>query len=81
MNIGALAATIIPWACNNKWGSDVDDLRAFKVPLYIALALPTLTLILELFVLVESPWWLLLKGRRDQARKSLLALNCRQHSN
>ncbi|KAL8291287.1 hypothetical protein RQP46_002265 [Phenoliferia psychrophenolica] len=75
MNIGGLAATIVPWACNSKWGSDVDDVRAFKVPLYIALGIPTLTLILELFVLVESPWWLLFKGRRDEARASLLRLN------
>jgi len=63
-----LAATIIPWATNKRWG--LDD-RAFRVPLYVALACPTISLALELWLLPESPWWLLMKGRKDQARKSL----------
>ncbi|KPV74502.1 uncharacterized protein RHOBADRAFT_15861, partial [Rhodotorula graminis WP1] len=68
MNIGGLAATIIPWATNNHFG--LDD-RAFRVPLYVALACPTISLALELWLLPESPWWLLMKGKKDQARKSL----------
>jgi hypothetical protein len=53
----------------------VNDSRAFKVPLYMALASPTITLVLQLFLLPESPWWLLMKGRKDAARKSLLFMN------
>ena len=52
-------------------GSDINDLRAFRVPLYIGLAVPTLVGIFELLILVESPSWLLMRGKREQARKSL----------
>ncbi len=79
MNIGGLAATLIPWATNNRWGGDINDLRAFRVPLYVALASPVLTFIAEFFLvvdlLVESPCWLLMKGRVEQCRKALVFLN------
>ncbi len=70
-------ATVIPWATNNKWKANIDDLRAFRVPLYVALAAPTLTLIAELFLLVESPYWLMMRGKMEQAKKSIAFLNPR----
>lgn len=75
MNIGGLIATLLPWGTNLRWQSDVNDLRAFRVSLYVALALPTISLILMLFLLVESPWWLLMHGRRDEARANLVRIN------
>jgi MFS family permease len=74
VNIGGLAATVIPWATNKRWPGE-DDLRSFRVPLYVALAAPALTLIAEVFLLVESPYWLMMKGRKEQARKALAFIN------
>jgi hypothetical protein len=74
VNIGGLAATVIPWATNKRWPGE-DDLRSFRVPLYVALAAPVLTLIAEVFLLVESPYWLMMKGRKEQARKALAFIN------
>ncbi|GAA5999662.1 uncharacterized protein JCM10292_003680 [Rhodotorula paludigena] len=71
MNIGGLAATLIPWGTNKHYGSDPTDDRAFRVPLYVALACPTISLVLELWLLPESPWWLMMKGHKDKARKAL----------
>jgi MFS family permease len=68
---GALISTLVTYGTNTKWGANIDDQRAFRVPLYIGLAVPTLCAFFELFILVESPWWLLMKGKREQARKSL----------
>ena len=74
VGIGGLAATVIPWATTRRWPGE-DDLRSFRVPLYIALAAPVLTLAAELFLLVESPYWLMMKGRKEQARKTLAFIN------
>jgi hypothetical protein len=41
----------------------------------MAIAMPAVTLIAELFLLVESPYWLMLRGRKEDARKSLAFLN------
>jgi len=71
MNIGGLFATLVTWGANNRFGSNINDLRAFRIPLYVALALPTISLIAELCILVESPWWLLMRGRKTEARKAL----------
>lgn len=74
MNIGQLAATLIPWGTLKAF-PDIDDERSFRVPLYVALALPTITLVLELLYLVESPWWLVMRGKIDDARKALIFIN------
>jgi len=74
MNIGGLMATLIPWGTLKRW-PDIDDHRSFRVPLYVALALPTISLVAELCLLCESPWWLLMRGRRDDARKALDYIN------
>lgn len=73
--IGGLIAIVVPYGTQARWGGDVNDLRAFRVALYAALALPTITLILELFLLVESPYYLLMRGRKEEARKSLDYIN------
>ncbi|KAJ9114713.1 hypothetical protein QFC22_005589 [Naganishia vaughanmartiniae] len=70
MAIGGLFATVVPWATTKAY-PDVNDHRSFRIPLYIAVALPIMTLILQLFMLVESPQWLLMRGRTDDARKSI----------
>lgn len=75
MMIGGLIAIVVPYGTQARWGGDVNDLRAFRVALYAALALPTITLILELFLLVESPYYLLMRGRKEEARKSLDYIN------
>jgi hypothetical protein len=49
--------------------------RSFKVPLYIAIAMPAGTLIAELFLLVESPYCLMLRSRKEDAKKSLRFIN------
>ncbi|GFZ45718.1 hypothetical protein JCM24511_03447 [Saitozyma sp. JCM 24511] len=71
MNIGGLFATLVSYGTQTAYGSNIDDLRAFRIPLYVALALPTISLLAELCILVESPWWLLMRGRKEQARKNL----------
>lgn len=63
----------MPWATTKAYPG-VDDHRSFRIPLYIALGLPTITLVLELFFLVESPNWLLMRGRPADARKSIRAM-------
>jgi hypothetical protein len=60
----------VPWATTKAY-PDVDDHRSFRIPLYIAVALPIITLILELCLLVESPYWLMMRGRVADARKSI----------
>ena len=71
MNIGGLFATLVSWGAQKNYGADINDLRAFRIPLYVALALPTISLICESLVLVESPWWLIMRGRKAEARKAL----------
>lgn len=41
----------------------------------MAIAMPAITLIAELFLLVESPYWLMLRGRKEDAKKSLRFIN------
>ncbi len=72
MNLGTLIAAFVPFAATRTFGSHSE--KAFRVPLYVALALPTISVAAELCVLVESPWWLYLHGRRDEARAVLLRL-------
>ncbi|GFZ46522.1 hypothetical protein JCM24511_04769 [Saitozyma sp. JCM 24511] len=71
MTFGSLLSTLVTYGTNLKWGADINDDRAFRVPLYIGLAVPTLVLIFELFILVESPSWLIMRGKRDKARSNL----------
>lgn len=68
--VGGLFATVVPWATTQAY-PDVNDHRSFRIPLYIAVALPVITLILEIFLLVESPYWLMMRGRVADTKKSL----------
>ncbi|OJJ42472.1 hypothetical protein ASPZODRAFT_125479 [Penicilliopsis zonata CBS 506.65] len=69
--IGNLFCTLVIYGCNQAWGSNAFDDRAWKVPLYIGLSTPTITLILMLLLMPESPSWLILKDRVEDAKKSL----------
>lgn len=71
MTFGSLLSTLVTYGTNLKWGADINDDQAFRVPLYIGLAVPTLVLIFDLFILVESPSWLIMRGKRDKARSNL----------
>lgn len=74
VNIGGLAATLIPWGTLKAY-PDIDDQRSFRVPLYVALALPTISLVAQLVWLVESPWWLVMRNRSAEAQKALEYIN------
>lgn len=62
--------TLLCYAGNQAFPDPMDN-RGWKVPLYVGVALPTITLTLQLFLLRESPYWLTMHNKLDQARKSL----------
>ncbi|KAK9447081.1 general substrate transporter [Limtongia smithiae] len=71
LSLGSLIGTLVTWAANNSWGTDINDNRSWKVPLYVGLAAPTITLIAMAILMPESPYWLVLKNRVSDAKKSL----------
>lgn len=48
---------------SNKW--------AYRMPLLVCLCLPVAVLCLQLLLLCESPSWLIMHGKTDQAKKTL----------
>ncbi|KAH8667001.1 general substrate transporter [Xylariales sp. PMI_506] len=74
LSLGALVGTFVTWGANQAWGADAFDDRGWKVPLYVGLAAPTIFLIPMLILMPESPYWLILKNRVDEARHSLQKL-------
>lgn len=66
VSLGALIGSVVTNAGNTAF-PDVMDNRGWRVPLYVGLATPTVSLVLELLTLVESPYWCMLKGKREQA--------------
>jgi MFS transporter, SP family, general alpha glucoside:H+ symporter len=75
LSLGALIGTFVTYGANQAWGSNPLDNRGWRVPLYVGLAAPTITLVAMLFLLSESPYWLTLKGRMDDAKRSLQSLH------
>ncbi|OJJ51058.1 hypothetical protein ASPZODRAFT_162942 [Penicilliopsis zonata CBS 506.65] len=70
MNMGNLFAVLISYGAETTW-SDVMDDKGFRVSLYVCVALPVVICLAELVFLVESPSWLVMHDRHDQARSSL----------
>lgn len=75
VSLGSLIGTIVIWAANQAWGGDVLDNRGWKVPLYVGLAAPTVTIIAMALLMPESPYWLILKDRIEDAKRSLQRLH------
>lgn len=61
------------WACAlvGYGGTFIGNDWGWRMPILTQLLPPTAMLILGLLLLPESPSWLLMKGRRDEAAKSL----------
>ena len=72
--LGNLTCTLVIYGANQAWGSNAFDNRGWHVPLYVGLATPTVTLVLMLLLMPESPYWLILKDRVEDAKKSLQKL-------
>jgi MFS family permease len=70
VSLGALIGSLVTYAGNQAF-PDVTDNRGWRVPLYVGLAAPTLALIFQAFTATESPYWLVLKNRRDAAEHNL----------
>ncbi|OJJ42785.1 hypothetical protein ASPZODRAFT_104447 [Penicilliopsis zonata CBS 506.65] len=75
LTLGSLVGTLVIWGCNETWGADITDNRSWHVPLYVGLAIPVLTLVLMTILLPESPYWLVLKNRPQDAQRSLKSLH------
>ncbi|EHY55537.1 hypothetical protein HRR83_009468 [Exophiala dermatitidis] len=70
--IGCNAVSIL--AITLVWGTEkIKDDRAFKIPFAVQLAIPVFLFLITFFV-VESPTFYALRGRMDEARKTLLKL-------
>ncbi|RSH89999.1 hypothetical protein EHS25_001332 [Saitozyma podzolica] len=73
VTLGALVGSLITYAGNQAYPS-VTDNRGWKIPLYVGLAAPTISIVGMLLTVTESPYWLTLKGRSDDAIKSIRRL-------
>lgn len=75
LSLGALIGTFVTWGANQAWGANPFDNRGWRVPLYVGLAAPTITLVAMALLMSESPYWLTLKDRHEDARRSLQKLH------
>ena len=75
VSLGSLIGTFVTYGANQAWGANSLDNRGWKVPLYVGLATPTITLIAMALVMPESPYWLILKDRAEDAKRSLQRLH------
>lgn len=73
VTFGALIGSLITYAGNQAYPS-VTDNRGWKIPLYVGLAAPTISIVGMLLTVTESPYWLTLKGRSVDAIKSIRRL-------
>ncbi|KAJ5646942.1 hypothetical protein N7490_003314 [Penicillium lividum] len=67
-SIGSIIVAGATYGTNN-----IDGPSAWKIPLGLQWIFPTPLLIL-LFFAPESPWWLIRRGRKEQALKSIIRL-------
>lgn len=77
VTLGSLIGTFVTWGANKAWGANVLDNRGWRVPLYVGLAAPTVSLVIMLLIMPESPYWLVLKNRLTDAQRSLARLHPR----
>lgn len=75
VSLGSLIGNFVTWGADQAWGADVYDDRGWRVPLYVGLASPTVTLIGMFLTMPESPYWFILKDRVEDARRSLRRLH------
>ncbi|KAH6957824.1 general substrate transporter [Ilyonectria sp. MPI-CAGE-AT-0026] len=75
LSLGAMIGNIVTYVANQTWGSDPFDNRAWRVPLYIGLATPTISLIGMALMIPESPYWLILQHRVKDTQASLKRLH------
>lgn len=68
VNVGSLIGPIVTWRT-----SSILSKRAYEIPLGCLIIVPVLLEIFMLFV-PESPRWLTIHDRHDEARKSLAKL-------
>jgi MFS transporter, SP family, general alpha glucoside:H+ symporter len=78
VTFGSLIGTFVTWGANQAWGNSVLDNRGWKVPLYVGLAAPTVSLVIMLLIMPESPYWLIMKNRVEDAKRSLQRLHPQQ---
>lgn len=74
VSLGSFIATFVTYSSNQAWGANSLDNRGWKVPLYVGLAAPTITLVPMIFMMPESPYWLILRNRVNEAKQSLRRL-------
>jgi hypothetical protein len=66
--IASVFATVIVWGTEK-----LNDSRQYKIPLAVQTAAPASLFALS-FLLAESPFWLLINGRIDEARRILTSI-------
>ncbi|KAJ5710615.1 MFS general substrate transporter [Penicillium malachiteum] len=70
---GITLAAFITFYSNEKYSSPDDNL-GYRIPEIVVLVLPVLILILQAFFLVETPYFLLLSGKSEQAERNMRKL-------
>ncbi|TDZ34380.1 Major facilitator-type transporter ecdC [Colletotrichum spinosum] len=73
--IGQWSCALIGFA-----GSRIQSQWGWRLPVMLQLVPPTLMFVLGGLLLPESPSWLLMKGKRDEAKKSLRRFNGPSHN-
>ncbi|OJJ43529.1 hypothetical protein ASPZODRAFT_135987 [Penicilliopsis zonata CBS 506.65] len=68
LSFGSLVGSLALYAADKRYS---EDNLGWRIPLAVGLAAPTVSLVLQLFLLPESPAWLVVRGRMVEARASL----------
>ncbi|KAL1887407.1 hypothetical protein Sste5346_010248 [Sporothrix stenoceras] len=67
---GDLISVVLCYVGQQVW-PEADNKWAYRMPLLVCVCLPVIVLALQLFLLVESPAWLVMHGKSEQAKKSI----------
>ncbi|CAK7234794.1 hypothetical protein SBRCBS47491_009069 [Sporothrix bragantina] len=67
---GDLISVVLCYVGQQVW-PEADNKWAYRMPLLVCVILPVIVLALQLFLLVESPAWLVMHGKSEQAKKSI----------
>ncbi|CAK7207177.1 hypothetical protein SEUCBS139899_009985, partial [Sporothrix eucalyptigena] len=67
---GDLISVVLCYVGQQVW-PEADNKWAYRMPLLVCVCLPVIVLALQLFLLVESPAWLVMHGKMEQAKKSI----------